>query len=67
MWLVFVRGIHQSPVNSPHKRPVARKKFPFDDVIMNIKPSLNKSDLINIYVHTNGLVFIVFVIPYKTN
>ena len=32
--LAFVRGIHQWPVNSPHKRPVTRKMFPFDDVIM---------------------------------
>ena len=32
--LAFVRGIHRSPVNSPHKWPVARKMFPFDDVIM---------------------------------
>ena len=32
--LVFVRGIHRWPVNSPYKRPVTRKIFPFDDVIM---------------------------------
>ena len=32
--LAFVRGIHQSPVNSLHKKPVTRKMFPFDDVIM---------------------------------
>ena len=32
--LVFVRGIHRGPVNSPHKWPVTRKIFPFDDVIM---------------------------------
>ena len=30
----FVRGIHRSPVVSPHKGPVTRKMFPFDDVIM---------------------------------
>ena len=33
--LAFVRGIHGWPVNSPHKGPVARKIFPFDDVIMD--------------------------------
>ena len=33
--LAFVRGIHRKPVNSPHKWPVTRKMFPFDDVIMN--------------------------------
>ena len=32
--LAFVRGIHGGPVNSPHKWPVTRKMFPFDDVIM---------------------------------
>ena len=32
--LAFVRGIHRLPVNSPHKGPVTRKMFPFDDVIM---------------------------------
>ena len=28
--LAFVRGIHRWPMNSPHKRPVTRKMFPFD-------------------------------------
>ena len=32
--LAFVRGIHPGPVNSPHKWPVTREMFPFDDVIM---------------------------------
>ena len=32
--LAFVRGIHRWPVDSPHKGPVTRKMFPFDDVIM---------------------------------
>ena len=32
--LAFARGIHRRPVNSPHKGPVTRKLFPFDDVIM---------------------------------
>ena len=34
--LAFVRGIHRGPVNSPHKWPVTRKIFPFDDVISQI-------------------------------
>ena len=33
--LAFVRGIHRGPMNSPHKWPVTRKMFPFDDVIMS--------------------------------
>ena len=30
----LVWGIHRWPMNSPHKRPVTRKRFPFDDVTM---------------------------------
>ena len=37
--LAFVKGIHRGPVNSPHKWPVTRKMFPFDDVIMVRKPA----------------------------
>ena len=36
--LAFARGIHRWPVNSPHKGPVTRKMFPFDDVIMESTP-----------------------------
>ena len=37
--LAFVQGIHRWPVNSPHKGPVTRKMFPFDDVIIcNLAP-----------------------------
>ena len=32
--LAFVTRIHRSPVYSPHKGPVMRKMFPFDDLIM---------------------------------
>ena len=33
-WLAFEWGIHWWSVNSPHKWPVTRKMFLFDDVIM---------------------------------
>ena len=33
--LAFVWGIHRWPANYPHKGPVTRKMFPFDNVIMN--------------------------------
>ena len=39
--LAFVRGIHRGPVNSPHKGPVTRKMFSFDDV--NILNSINQA------------------------
>ena len=32
--LAFVRGIHRSPVNFPHKGPVMQNMFPFVDVNM---------------------------------
>ena len=32
--LAFMRGIHRWPVNPPHKGPVTRSMFPFDDVVM---------------------------------
>ena len=34
--LAFVRGIQRWPVNSPHKGPVTRKMFPFEDVIKRV-------------------------------
>ena len=43
--LAFVWGNHQWPVNSPHKRPVMRKMFPFHDVIM---PCNNILDIIHL-------------------
>ena len=37
-------GNSPGPVNSPHKRPVTRKMFPFDDVIMQVEAFLFISD-----------------------
>ena len=39
--LAFVRGIHRSPVNSPHKWPVTRKMFSFNDVIMGRRNTIS--------------------------
>ena len=39
----FVRGIHRWPVNSPHKWPVTRRMFPFDDVIMGNRVSTKEA------------------------
>ena len=43
--LAFVRGIHRGPVNSPHKWPVTRKMFPFDDVIIFVVIIVPADDL----------------------
>ena len=42
--LAFVRGIHQGPVNSPHKWQVTRKMFPLDEFIMKCKKLHHKID-----------------------
>ena len=34
--LAFVKGIHRSPADSPHKDPVTQKTFPYGVVIMMI-------------------------------
>ena len=51
--LAFVRGIHRWPVNSPRKRPVMRKMFPFDDVIMRMVFLLKQglSEAVAIYLY----------------
>ena len=54
--LAFVWGIHRGLVNSPHKWPVTRKMFPFDDVIMkqaHLSDNLlyNKSDYVKSPLH----------------
>ena len=55
--LAFVRGIHQWPVDSPHKGPVTPKMFPFEDAIMFFIPYLLANWLIVIvaYSHINSL------------
>ena len=61
--LAFVRGIHQWPVNSPHKGPVTRKMFPLDDVIMKIsgfKIMLKYMGKVNRYQTTNIHVYISY-------
>ena len=54
--LAFVRGIHRGPVNSPHKGPVTRKMFPFDDVIMT--PALT-----GLYCFNTGLYSLEILAP----
>ena len=53
--LAFVRGIHRGRVNSPHKWPVTRKMFSFDDVIMSV--------LDTCFWHTRPLSRLPFLYP----
>ena len=50
--LAFVQGIHRWPVNSPHKRPVTREMFPFDDVIMTRMSA--KRDISTLWTNPSG-------------
>ena len=51
--LAFVWGIHRSPVNSPHKWPVMRKMFPFDDIITTFDLSSVRSRQTYNTLHNN--------------
>ena len=59
--LAFVWGIHRGPVNSPHKWPVTRKMFPFDDVIMIAWPP-RRAGWYFVYF-TYRILFLASVIP----
>ena len=64
--LAPMRGIHRWPVSSPHKGPVTRKMFPFDDVIM--KNDSSASEIIRYHKDTNttciALYHILLCIQY---
>ena len=76
---VLLLGIHRSPVNSPHKWPVTRKMFPFDDNISLQWPATFIVDplkrwnshitclLINGYTHTSIYINTIWRIDYIEN
>ena len=53
--LAFVRWIHRGPVNSPHKSPVTRKMFPFDDVIMLFHLDIPTIDAVTVVYMSRSL------------
>ena len=64
--LAFVRGIHRGPVNFPHKWPVTRKMFPFDDVIMWLIASarLCTQFLVSTHTKNHANIFVTFEVFY---
>ena len=65
----LLRGIHRWPVNSPHKRPVTQKMFPFDDVIMvpYVKPCKSSGrSIVNAWLSTSAKTIIHYQMWYKT-
>ena len=67
--LAFVRGIHRGPVNSPHKRPVTRKMFPFDDVIIFflLFPFPDASHLLHLSVGLNAVCLVLCLVILLSN
>ena len=59
--LAFVWGIHRWPVNSPHKGPLKRKMFPFDDVIMGYF----STDDVWLYAHQHVAVNMSITAPFS--
>ena len=68
--LAFVLGIHRWPKNSPHKWPVTRKMFPFDDVTIYSNYMLTQhdaiSELLDTYVTDHYPVFHI-VLKFNVN
>ena len=55
--LAFVWGIYRWLVNSPHKGPVTRKTFPFDDVIIYFIMLAYKAIITNKkYIHNKNMI-----------
>ena len=64
--LAFVRGNHRRPVNSPHKWPVTREMFPFDDVIM-IMAHYHKAILsypVSLWTNYHGGLWLTEILQY---
>ena len=63
--LAFVRGIHRKPGNSPHKWPVTRKMFPFDDVIrydeLSISWAIMRQLQHSVFIHTCQICHMCFI------
>ena len=62
--LAFVWGIHRTPVNSPHKLPVTRKMFPFDDVIISTDRAKQDQSILRIHIGCDILGRLLYQSPF---
>ena len=62
--LAFVWGIHRWPVNSPHKWPVTREIFPFDDVIMMLPHAPEFCHSFSKACHPGSITGTYILMPY---
>ena len=60
--LAFVWAIHRGPVNSPHKWPVTRKMFPFDDVIMKFNKFNSRKCIDSVFWRMEAILFVFFLL-----
>ena len=66
--LALVWERHRWPVNSPHKWPIKRKMYPFDDVIMHheiISRKVGCGDLVEEYVPFQRVYHYVSVLLFE--
>ena len=63
--LAFVWGIHRGPVNSPHKWPVPRKMFPFDNV--NMWSPITCLQKCHLYYRFDGIIISNIKLDYTYN
>ena len=59
--LAFVRGIHRWQVKSPHIGPVTRKMFPYGEVIMSYRNSI---EWLQKFPHVTAAVFFYIYVLY---
>ena len=54
-------GIHRWPMNFPHKRPVTRKAFPFDDVIMCVCHNATTREQMSVWKLAGSMGYLVSI------
>ena len=59
-------GIHRWPVNSPHKGPVTRQMFPFDDVIMGLVQERRNSSSLTMELHLSCINPSIWICRFTT-
>ena len=68
-WPLWVEFTGDRWFNCPHKRPVTRKMFPFDDVIMNWNKPVKPFKIVVFYraQHVNQIVYMLRAWSLSTN
>ena len=61
--LAFVREIHRGPVNSPHKWPVTRKMFPFDDIMVS-PYGTKRPQWVKQYLHIDQMGLVSWLVDF---